>query len=37
MCVFAIYGVPCLAVGFRGSGAAGLQGVRLERVMLHVV
>ena len=33
MCVFADYGVPCLAAGGRGSGA-GQQDVRPGRGML---
>ena len=36
MCVFAAYGVPCLAAGCRGS-VAGQQGVRPGRGMLHEV
>ena len=36
MCVFAAYGVQCLAAGCRGSGA-GQQGVCPERGMLHIV
>ena len=34
MCVFATYGVPCLAAGCRESGA-GQQGVRPGRGMLQ--
>jgi len=36
MYVFAVYGVPCLAAGCRGSGA-GQQAVRPGRGMLHQI